>query len=454
LAEQVDRYDSLSEDMELLRQKCKGLLGAEREDFTKQLNDIKYQARTREKKLHMENRRLADERVSEEGSFKEILSQQEEEYEDELRQLISAAENELVNERETITKLRTLVQMKNTKVDQLKKKLVELSSIFKARQGVLDQERREKEKLMETITHYKKNLQEREDALAEKERVILELRNTTRTLENFRYVLDHRLKQLSMERDPIRSHIEGLEAHIGAMYEELVDEFETKNQAADVITKKDRHIHELTAEVSRLKNVTSHQEILVEGFQRELGNIATSAIAGKELEEAVRAMYKRFVLGGKGKETKKAMNATTSKAITELMKPREEKDGEGEGKLLRTEGNGATGGTGNGGGGLLPGQVKDVEEALVETAKEVRCLVFPGMATAGQCLLLTICATLCVILMSRIRRSGNGGSWKKRAPGSSTVSRPTAPTWSGKNASGCGKTPTCCTSATTCAARY
>ena len=41
---------------------------------------------------------------------------------------------------------------------------------------------------METITHYKKNLQEREDALAEKEKIILELRSTTRTLENFRWV--------------------------------------------------------------------------------------------------------------------------------------------------------------------------------------------------------------------------------------------------------------------------
>ena len=76
--------------------------------------------------------------------------------------------------------------MKNTKVDQLKKKLMELSNIFRARQGVLDAERKEKEKLIETITHYKKNLQEREDALAEKEKVILELRSTTRTLENFR----------------------------------------------------------------------------------------------------------------------------------------------------------------------------------------------------------------------------------------------------------------------------
>lgn len=68
-------------------------------------------------------------------------------------------------------------------------------------------------------------------------------------------------------------------------------------------------------------------------------------------------------------------------AINELMKPREEKDADGEGKMGRT-GDAAAGtgtGTGTGGGlggtgrgGLLPGQVKDVEDALVEAAKEVR----------------------------------------------------------------------------------
>ena len=65
------------------------------------------------------------------------LDQQEAEYEDELRQLIVVAESELVNERDTIIKLRTLVQMKNTKIDQLKKKLIELSTIFKSRQVML-----------------------------------------------------------------------------------------------------------------------------------------------------------------------------------------------------------------------------------------------------------------------------------------------------------------------------
>ena len=90
-------------------------------------------------------------------------------------------------ERENITKLRTLVQTKNTKLDQLKKKLTELTLASKHRQTLLMNERKEKQKLQDTIEHYKKNLLEREEALAEKEKVILDLRNSTRTLENFRY---------------------------------------------------------------------------------------------------------------------------------------------------------------------------------------------------------------------------------------------------------------------------
>ena len=46
----------------------------------------------REKKLRAENRRTAEERVNDETAFREILDQQETEYEDELRQLIGAAE--------------------------------------------------------------------------------------------------------------------------------------------------------------------------------------------------------------------------------------------------------------------------------------------------------------------------------------------------------------------------
>jgi chromosome segregation ATPase len=103
--------------------------------------------------------------------------------------LVAAAEGELTSEREIIMKLRTLVQTKNTKIDQIKKKWLECNNGLKAKIILLNNEKEENKKLHETIEHYKKNLREREDALSEKEKMILELRSTTRTLENFRFVL-------------------------------------------------------------------------------------------------------------------------------------------------------------------------------------------------------------------------------------------------------------------------
>lgn len=296
LADQLDRFDRLGEEMELLKQRCEGLLVAERQEFDRQLSEMKTEARQREKRMRMENKRVRDDRNSDDNAFKEILDQQEDEYEDELKQLIAAAESELKSERENITKLRTLVQTKNTKLDQLKKKLTELASSAKARQSMLLHEKKERMKLQDTIEHYKKNLLEREEALAEKEKTILELRSTTRTLENFRFVLDHRLQQLSAERGPITQHIEGLEQHIRTMYEELVEEFETKKEEAMKVEAKDLRISSYIHELQVLRSDNRQKEIYIATFRRELENVI-GAFGKKELETAVKILYRKFVRG-------------------------------------------------------------------------------------------------------------------------------------------------------------
>ena len=125
---------------------------------------------------------------------------------------------------------------------------------------LLNNERNEKQKLLNTIEHYKNNLKERETALDEKEKIILELRSTTRTLENFRFVLDHRLQQLSAERGPITAHIEGLEKHISTIYEELVEEFEQKTTTQHNISQKDTKIQILTQELQKVRNVALKRE--------------------------------------------------------------------------------------------------------------------------------------------------------------------------------------------------
>jgi WD40 repeat protein len=365
LADQLDRYDRLSEEMELLRQKCEGLLLADRSDFTKQLNDTVHQARVREKKMRAENKRVTDDRASDEAAFKEILGQQENEYEDELRQLISAAEGELIMERENITKLRTLVQTKNTKLDQLKKRLVELNLASKARLSLLNNEKAEKKKLLETIEHYKKNLAEREEVVAEKEKIIMELRSKTRTLENFRFVLDYRLQQLSAERGPITSHIEGLERHISTMYEELVEEFEHKKNSQIEIEKNDQRSALVQQELSYEKVQSRKRERYINSFKRELGNIVSAMVIGKELEESVRLLYRKYVKG-------EAIGETTVKASDQAIEAAQQMVAEKDDDLSVFSS--SQGGGGN--GPVFPGGEKgkgfqlEIEETLIESAKE------------------------------------------------------------------------------------
>lgn len=367
LADQMERYDRLHEDMELLKQKCEALIASEREALTKQLNELKNEAKVREKKLRSENKRILDDRRADESAFKEILDQQEDEYEDELKQLISAAENELVNERDTITKLRTLVQTKNTKLDQLKKKLLELSMASKARLALLANEKKEKQKLMDIIEHYKLNLKEREDALAEKENIIVELRSSKQTLENFRFVLDHRLQQLSAERGPIGAHIVGLERHISTMYEELVEEFDYKRETASTLEQRKKKIGILTSELKMVRDDNAKKEQYVSNFKRELGNIITSNAVGKDLEEAVRLLYRKYVRG----ETGEAGHGHDSGAIKATGIVKEIRDEllnkNDDDELMMMDGSNSSNFKGI---KMNKALAQQVEEELVETAKE------------------------------------------------------------------------------------
>ena len=366
LSDQLDRYDKLAEEMELLRQKCEGLLLADRNDFTKQLNDTINNARLREKKMRTENKRITDDRASDESAFKEILSQQEHEYEDELRQLIAAAEGELIVERENIGKLRTLVQTKNTKLDQLKKKLIELSMASKARATLLTNEKNEKVKLLETIEHYKKNLAEREEVVAEKEKIIMELRSKTRTLENFRFVLDHRLQQLSAERGPIASHIEGLERHISAMYEELVEEFENKKESEILKEKTEQRSNLVLEDLGRARVALRKSDRYINGFKRELGNIVSAMVIGKELEESVRLLYRKYVKGEViGETTVKASEQAAAAANTLIHKKDDELAA-----LSPIHGGGGNSTLVGGAGAKGKAFALEVEETLIESAKE------------------------------------------------------------------------------------
>jgi hypothetical protein len=350
LADQFERYDRLSEEMEAINQKCQGLLQAERGESERLMADLRQDNRHREKKLKSDFKRVRDERATDENAFKEILDQQEDEYESELKQLIAAAEDELKKERETITKYQTFAQTQTTKLDQYNKRYKEVQEEYKKGLEELKLEKKEKVELLEAVEHYKKNLCERDIKLADKDKLILELRSNIRTLENFRVVLDHRQQQLNAEKGPITEHIVGLENHIRTMYEELVEEFETKKAGAMEAERKDLKLAASAHEVSRLRADNRQKEVYIAAFKRDLENILGS-FGQKEIEDSIHRLYKKYIKGedaGRSKDSQEGKTGGASKTsalATRLIN----NDGDSDDDDCSYGGGGSSGKAGGGG---------------------------------------------------------------------------------------------------------
>ena len=105
------------------------------------------------------------------------------------------------------------------------------------------------------------------------------------------------MQQLSAERGPITSHIEGLSATSPPCKEELGEEFEKKKGDKIEKEKNEQRNALVLADLNheRLKN--RKRERFVAAFKRELGNIVSAMVSGKELEDSVRLLYRKFVKG-------------------------------------------------------------------------------------------------------------------------------------------------------------
>lgn len=327
LSEQLERYDTLSEEMEMMIQRERVIKEQLEKKHLEQMESSRSKYEDQLRKFHADIKRMKEERASDEKAFKEVLDQQEYEYEEELKTLISASAQKLKEEKDAHDTIKELTKSKLAKSKNVAEKLKESSQNQKVLEAKLSSERKRIQTLNATITHYQSNLKEREEALAEKEKVILELRNNIKILENFRFVLDHRLQLLTAERGPITSHIEGLEKHVTAMYEELVGEFEGKKVIQAQSDQKDKRLAVINSEVTRLKGELKEREELISAFKRELGNIICANCAPKEFEEATKLLYRKYVVGDAIKgDILRPSTLVLSQAVVQVDRPYDDDD--------------------------------------------------------------------------------------------------------------------------------
>lgn len=294
LSLEMERYDRLSEEIEVIQQRCEGLLASSSADHSKKLRDQDSKARKADKELRSVVDRLAEDEKHNRTTFKEVLEQQESEYEAELMILMAAAQAELAAERSNTARMRVVVQERQATIDILKANLEELKVEATKQDELLAAHKQKNAKAEATLEHFKRHMVERESTLQEKEKGIMELRRQNATLDNFRFVLDNRVTQLVDERAPLAEHITGLEAHIDSMYEELEKEFSQKKITDQVFEAKTMKINTLTAELSVLRTSLREKEAYISSFKRELSGLMALQTP-KDIEDGVKDCYQQFV---------------------------------------------------------------------------------------------------------------------------------------------------------------
>ena len=95
----------------------------------------------------------------------------------------------------------------------------------------------------------RKQIEEREEIINQKEQQIKDFRNKNIHLHNFRTVYDHRVTSLTEEHGPLVDHLENMEKHIKTIYKELLDEANSNKRLRDTIGEEDERIQELDHQI-------------------------------------------------------------------------------------------------------------------------------------------------------------------------------------------------------------
>jgi hypothetical protein len=330
LTEQLESYDALYEVLKKFEMEKEVVIKLLKEKNQDEVDKIKKSNEDALQKKEIELNRVKIDKTQEKRVFQEVLDQQEDEHTEELRDHVAAFVQRLKAEKASFDMHSADMQGKLTLSIEAQNRLKENNERMEKMEKLVELLNEQVAGLKSQIELNKINMKERVIALAEKEKIILDLRNEKKILENFKFVLYHRLQLLSAERGPITSHIDGLEKHIKKMYEELVKEQEEK-KTCDVASEQDHiKIRVLNSEAAKLRTELKRNEEYIAAFKRELSNIV-SAGSSKELEEGAKSLYRKYIIGdvtpiqSVGKNNHNSTNAAPKKS-NELLEEDEDDD--------------------------------------------------------------------------------------------------------------------------------
>lgn len=294
LNEMYERYDNLKKSIDELKQKfdtdMEQILKSHNENIDSVQNEFQNRLNT------IENAYAELEKVIKEESFKyeAMVTQTDNDYENLVKQERQDKLQELKKEK-TLAKNFMMAHSKlvrdnmTTQKDcsQLKEKkaeLVEKNSVLK----------REKRSIEMKLEEMEREMERKEDVIKKKENAIKELRSLHVHLQNFRFVLDQKIKALKDERQPMENQLNSLQTHIKSLFGELLEEESTKSEQNKKKQLLEKKISDVLQDNSILRDKMLKARYKSELFRKELGALLEMSDE-VELIKQLKSLYMKYV---------------------------------------------------------------------------------------------------------------------------------------------------------------
>ena len=273
LADEMNRYDVLSEAMERMRQRCESLLGEQDAEHRERVVSLEMESNARIEKLNAAvdklQRQIADEKVRSVA----MLNQQESEYELEVLQLTRQKESRDDGSREAIAALQNQLAQEVNKRNKLQSRITEMRSTRAEDEKTIAQLNEDIQDLRVVVRRSEQSLSERDATLSDKEQAIATLRKQNQTLEHFRFVLDHRIAKLEAEKGPVSAEMEKLKKATGDRDAEFAVEFHAKKNRAKEFHIARERLEKMSKEIKSLRAHSRDNKIKMVNLRADLESI-------------------------------------------------------------------------------------------------------------------------------------------------------------------------------------
>lgn len=238
---------------------------------------------------------MKEESVVAEKTFREILDQQEEEYENEILYLHGSAKIQRKVERNNKGVLQGTIERIESKKSQSEKKIAEMK--LRVQQCEQEQKREilRREKIEALVIDIKREKEETEKDVQRKDEIIESMKSENGRLGKVRYVLEHDLQEQYDERKPLDAQIQSMGQQLKSK-QHLLEEEQSRTAKFERIAQQ-RIVQKLSQEKENisLKKSLRKLEKEISSTKIKLAEILETGIDSKSFGNAVKLMYQQMI---------------------------------------------------------------------------------------------------------------------------------------------------------------